>query len=144
MSIDGPREIRVRAGRVQPSGSWIYVWIDVATKAVAYVGGTGFDPELRAHLHVTSSEPDTGRVRATIPRYDETDFDVLAFAVPLEIGRTEVKNALIAELRSGGGLPEPASPEVAGFVAHILSELDDRGIMMAFEGAVRPGDRSPR
>ncbi|NYF16286.1 hypothetical protein HDC37_001100 [Microbacterium sp. AK009] len=144
MSIDGPREIRVRAGRAQPSGSWIYVWIDVVAEAVAYVGGTGFDPELRAYLHVTSEEPDTGRIRASIPDYDKKDFDVLAFAVPWRIGRTEVKNALISALVSGEGLTASGSPHVAEFVARVLSHLDDRGIKRSVLGAAGPEDGIPR
>lgn len=143
MSIDGPREIRVRAGSVQPSGSWIYVWIDVVAEAVAYVGGTGFDPELRAYLHLTSDEPDVGRIRASIPGYDERDFDVLAFAVPRDVGRTEVRNALTAALVSGEGLTASGSPHVGDFVARILGHLDERGITRSILGAAAPEDRTP-
>lgn len=143
MSIDGPREIRVRAGSVQPSGSWIYVWIDVVAEAVAYVGGTGFDPELRAYLHLTSDEPDIGRIRASIPGYDERDFDVLAFAVPRDVGRTEVKNALTSALVSGERLAASGSPHVGEFVARILSHLSDRGIKKSILGADAPEERMP-
>lgn len=143
MSIDGPREIRVRAGSVQPLGSWIYVWIDVVAEAVAYVGGTGFDPELRAYLHLTSDEPDGGRIRASIPGYDERDFDVLAFAVPRDVGRTEVKNALTSALVSGERLAASGSPHVGEFVARILSHLGDRGIEKSILGADAPEERMP-
>lgn len=87
---------------MQPSGSWLYVWIDVDTGAIAYVGGTGFAPELRAYLHVESDDPQLGRVRATVPHYDERDFDVLAFELPDGIDRQAAKQALIARLVEAG------------------------------------------
>lgn len=83
---------------MQPSGSWLYVWIDVETGEVAYVGGTGFDPELRAYLHVTSDDPRLGRVRATVPQFDARDFDTLASELPDEVDRQAAREALIAEL----------------------------------------------
>ncbi|QLD10796.1 hypothetical protein [Microbacterium oleivorans] len=76
MSSVIPRVVPVRGGDVQPTGSWLYVWMDVDTGEIAYVGGTGYDPELRAYLHVRSEDRRLGRVRATVPRYDERDFDV--------------------------------------------------------------------
>ncbi|TQK19375.1 hypothetical protein FBY40_1873 [Microbacterium sp. SLBN-154] len=144
MSTDRVREVRVRAGRVQPSGSWIYVWIDVVTNAVAYVGGTGFDPELRAYLHVTSDDPDIGRVRAAIPRYEERNFDVLAFAVPGHIDRAEARSALAADVTCGGQPAASSSREVAEFVGRILSELDARGVKRMLGDAARPEHGSPR
>lgn len=54
MSLSSPRVVAVRNGQVQPSGSWLYVWLDVQGGGIAYVGGTGFDPELRAYLHVSA------------------------------------------------------------------------------------------
>ncbi len=102
MSPSTPRLIAVRRGLVQSSGSWLYVWIDVETGAIAYVGGTGFDPELRAYLHVVSEDPQLGRVRDTVPRYDERDFDVLAFELPDGVDRTAAKEALIARLAEAG------------------------------------------
>ncbi len=98
MSSVIPRVVAVRGGRVQPTGSWLYVWMDVDTGEIAYVGGTGYDPELRAHLHVRSEDPRLGRVRATVPRYDERDFDVLAFALPDDVDRPAAKQALVAHL----------------------------------------------
>lgn len=96
------RVVAVRNGLVQPSGSWLYVWIDLDTGVIAYVGGTGFDPELRAYLHVGSEDPQLGRVRATVPQFDERDFDVLAFELPDGVDRPAAKQALIARLAEAG------------------------------------------
>ncbi|MCR2827081.1 hypothetical protein [Microbacterium sp. zg.Y909] len=103
MTLSHPRVIPVRKGHVRPTGSWLYVWIDVNTGAVAYVGGTGFDPELRAHLHLASEDPQLGRVRASVPQYDDRDFDVLAFELPEGIDRRAAKRALIARLSAVDG-----------------------------------------
>lgn len=92
------RIIAVREGRVQPSGSWLYVWIDIDSGEVAYVGATGYDPELRAHLHLESEEPRLGGVRATVHRYAERDFDVLAFALSDGVDRAAAKRVLRARL----------------------------------------------
>lgn len=95
------RLITVRQGNVRPTGSWLYVWVDTADGAIAHIGATGFDPELRAHLHLTSDNPDHGRVRASIPRFQERDFDVLAFKLPDNVSRSEVKAALVGQLAEG-------------------------------------------
>ena len=96
------RLITVRQGNVRPTGSWLYVWVDTADGAIAYVGATGLDPELRTHLHLTSDNPDHGRVRASVPRFQERDFDVLAFELPDNVSRSEVKAALVGQLAEGG------------------------------------------
>jgi uncharacterized protein (DUF58 family) len=98
MSSSQPRIISVRSGRVRPGGSWLYVWLDSATGEIVHVGGTGFDPELRAYLHLTSDDPQLGRVRATVPQSGERDFDVLAFELAHAIDREPAKTALIARL----------------------------------------------
>lgn len=95
------RLITVRQGNVRPTGSWLYVWVDTADGAIAYVGATGLDPELRTHLHLTSDNPDHGRVRASVPRFKERDFDVLAFKIPDNVSRSEVKAALVGQLAEG-------------------------------------------
>lgn len=97
-SSSQPRVIAVRSGRVRPSGSWLYVWLDATTGDIVHTGGTGFDPELRAYLHLTSDDPQLGRVRATVPRSGERDFDVLAFELPDGIAREPAKTALAARL----------------------------------------------
>lgn len=98
MSSSQPRVISVRSGRVRPGGSWLYVWLDSATGEIVHVGGTGFDPELRAYLHLTSDDPQLGRVRATVPQSGERDFDVLAFELAHATDREPAKTALIARL----------------------------------------------
>jgi len=107
------RLITVRQGNVSPSGSWLYVWVDTADGAIAYVGATGFDPELRAHLHLTSDNPDHGRVRASVPRFQERDFDVLAFKLPENVSRSEAKSALVGQLAEGD---------------HVVIESTDAGV----------------
>ncbi|GAB6856656.1 hypothetical protein [Microbacterium xylanilyticum] len=124
MSSNSPRVVAVRNGRVQHSGSWLYVWIDVDTGEVAYVGGTGVDPELRAYLHVTSEDPEIGRVRATVPGYDERDFDVLAFELADDVHRPAAKRALTACLTDRGAtseLREVIDPIVQAVFAHRAS-----------------------
>ena len=111
-AVVSPRVVAVRSGRVEPRGSWLYVWIDVATGAIAYVGGTGFDPELRAHLHVWSEDPQLGRVRAAVPQYDERDFDVLAFPLPNGVDRPAAKQALVDRLAQDE--PDPAPEDGQG------------------------------
>ncbi|KHL01598.1 hypothetical protein [Sinomonas humi] len=93
-----PRVISVRHGGIRPAGSWLYVWIDTADGSIAYVGATGFDPELRAYLHLTSQNPDHGRVRATVPDYEKRDFDVLSFELAEDVPRDQAKKLLIARL----------------------------------------------
>ena len=106
------RVISVRQGHVRPSGSWVYVWVDTVDGSVAYVGATGFDPELRAHLHLASDNPDQGRVRASVPHYQERDFDVLAFGLPDDVKRPDVKSALIEQLAPpSSGAGESAGPD---------------------------------
>lgn len=125
------RIITVREGRVQPSGSWLYVWIDIDSAEVAYVGATGYDPELRAHLHLESEEPRLGRVRATVHRYAERDFDVLAFALPEGVDRATAKGVLEVRL-AGGDVKEPlddvvsAIDEIESAVEEVRSALQRR------------------
>ncbi|MDL9980170.1 hypothetical protein [Microbacterium candidum] len=106
------RIIQVRQGEVRPTGSWLYVWVDAADGSVAYVGGTGFDPELRAYLHLRSEDPEVGRVRATVPGFDERDFDVLAFRIPDDVSRPAAKHALAARLVMPGRPQDAAASSV--------------------------------
>ncbi|WP_322409281.1 hypothetical protein [Microbacterium invictum] len=126
MSADVHREIRVLAGRVQPSGSWIYVWMDLETNEIVYIGVTGFDPELRTHLHLTSEQPEVGRVRATVPDYDARDFDILAFRVPPGVDRSEVKAVVTAALTGGSRAEIPASSETGALTEEILRVIRKR------------------
>jgi hypothetical protein len=122
------RVIAVRQGAVRPSGSWLYVWVDAADGAVAYVGATGLDPELRAHLHITSDNPDHGRVRASVPHYQERDFDVLAFRLPDGAKRPDMKAALVEQLAGSsrdastdadsGAFPDVIGPIIEALESH--------------------------
>ncbi len=126
MGPSASRLIAVRNGLVQPSGSWLYVWIDVETGGIAYVGGTGFDPELRAYLHVGSEDPQIGRVRATVPQYDKRDFDVLAFELPDGIDRQAAKQALVARLAELGEYAgdSAAASDLREITAPIMQALE--------------------
>lgn len=129
------RLITVRQGIVRPTGSWLYVWVDTADGSVAYIGATGFDPELRAHLHLTSENPDHGRVRASVPRFQERDFDVLAFKLPDNASRSEVKAALVLQLAEGGPrvAEETGAAQHSGVVAPIIGALESyRSRLQAF------------
>lgn len=123
-----PRVITVRQGRVVSSGSWLYVWVDVADGSIAYVGATGFEPELRAFLHLTSDDPEIGRVRANVARFDERDFDVLAFELPDGCPRPAAKQALIARLTeldhldAGDGADAPTMPAVVEPIVRALRD----------------------
>lgn len=121
MSSSQPRVISVRSGRVRPSGSWLYVWLDTTTAEIAHIGGTGFDPELRTHLHMTSDDPEIGRVRATVSRSDERDFDVLAFEMAEEIDRQRAKDALIIALSEAG--EDDESERWASEVRHVVDPI---------------------
>ena len=102
MSPSEPLVVEVRGGRIVPSGSWLYVWVAVDPPAVAYLGGTGFAPELRAHLHLTADDPAVGVVRATVPGAESGDFDILAFELPRDADRPTAKLALAAALADAG------------------------------------------
>lgn len=106
---------------------WLYVWVDTADGAVAYVGATGFDPELRAHLHLTSDNPDHGRVRASVPNFQERDFDVLAFRIPDGVKRPEVKSALVKQLAapSRSGTENAEADKFPDIIGHIVEELEN-------------------
>ncbi len=117
------RVISVRQGVILPSGSWLYIWVDIADGAVAFVGATGFDPELRAHLHLTSDNPDHGRVRATVRRDQERDFDVLSFRLPDDVLRSEAKDALVAELAARGEIA--GEGPVVGTLSAITESIID-------------------
>lgn len=96
------RIIQVRNGMVRPGGSWLYIWVDINARAVAYIGATGFDPELRAHLHLTDDNSSIGRVKAQLPNAATGEFDVLAFPLPAEADRPNAKRALIFALGQRG------------------------------------------
>lgn len=103
-----PRVFAVRQGTVVPTGSWLYAWIDIETGEVAYVGGTGFDPELRAHIHLTDEDPRLGRIRASVPDALTRNFNVLVFPLPADAERAAHKQALLRLLAENGLQNAPA------------------------------------
>lgn len=115
------RVIAVRRGRVAPTGSWLYAWVDLAKRSVVHVGGTGFDPELRAHIHLTDDDPALGRVKAHIPTAVDGDFDVLAFRLPPEVERSAAKVALTYALHDAN-LTTGIRPTVAAPLDDELNE----------------------
>ncbi|MCR2763352.1 hypothetical protein NQ152_07490 [Microbacterium sp. zg.B48] len=122
MEHPAPRVIHVRQGRVEPSGSWLYVWVDVDASSVEYIGGTGFDPELRAYLHVSSHDHEVGRVRAIVPSATERDFDVLAFGLPDAVSRPDAKVALMDRLAGRSGTADhPGLDDVVGVIAEAVA-----------------------
>ncbi|HEY5222585.1 MAG TPA: hypothetical protein VIJ18_06000 [Microbacteriaceae bacterium] len=127
------RVVSVRGGDLRPIGSWVYVWIDLDSKKIAYVGGTGFDPELRAYLHLTDEDPNIGRVRAQVSHAAQGNFDVLGFAVPDAVARPRAKAALIGALArlglfSGESAPEAElSPLIHPMVTAIRDHLVNLG-----------------
>ncbi|MDL5486535.1 hypothetical protein [Microbacterium wangruii] len=121
MPLSPARILTIRQGGVQPTGSWLYIWVDTRTGEVAYVGATGFDPELRAHLHLESDDPQLARVRATVPEYAHRDFDVLAWVIPEGVDRRAAKENLISRL-SGGA---EAAEEPGDVTDSIVQSLED-------------------
>ena len=99
--------VRVRDGKIAEDGSWVYVWVDDAG-LVVYVGATGLDPRTRIWLHLHDPDPDVGRIAARFGRLAESQLDVLAMAVPDELSRADVRDALGALLADEGLLAEDA------------------------------------
>lgn len=132
-----PRVISVRDGQIQPDGSWLYVWINLDIPAVSYVGATGLDPELRAHLHLTHENPAIGRVHAQLPHAATGRFDVLAFPLTEGASRSSAKQALISALQSKGlwsgaespGAADPLVTPMAEAVEQHLGRVD--GVILA-------------
>lgn len=124
------RIVRVRDGQVTPQGSWIYVWIDVELNDVVYVGGTPFDPELRAHMHLTDPDPRIGRIRAMAGDVAARDLDVLAFPLAEDVDRAATKRALVALLNPAdlAGADESAAAPLAA-AREIAEVLRTRGIV---------------
>jgi len=122
------RVVTVRAGDVHPTGSWIYVWIDVDHESVAYVGGTGFDPELRAYLHLTAEDPNIGLVRILVPHAADGNFDVLAFALPDAVERPQAKAELVGALARLGLISGESTPAAGSspLTAAIVLAIRDR------------------
>ena len=80
--------------------SWIYVWVDSSGR-VLYVGGTGLPVEVRTWLHLTSDDPQVGRVLAHHPEALVGRVDVRAWRLPPGADRPSVRDALSAVLGEG-------------------------------------------
>jgi len=98
--------VSVRDGELDEE-SWVYTWID-ADGAVVYVGATGLDPRTRVWLHLHDPDPDVGRMSARFERFADTQLEVLAMRVPVELSRAEVRDVLGERLREEGLLGEDA------------------------------------
>lgn len=118
------RTFNVELGEVKPQGSWVYVWTDAATSEIAYIGATAFEPELRAHVHMTHPDPRMGRVKNEVANSAHRSFVVRAFGVPENMNRAEVKAALQANLLRGADV---SGAPVSDFVAQIIHTLRSEG-----------------
>ncbi len=101
------RIVRVRGGKVEPTGSWVYLWVDERDGSVVYVGATSYDPELRTHLHLASDDPALARIREHVPDADERDLDVHSFPLPTAVSRSAVRDILFEHWR-GRTVQDPA------------------------------------
>ena len=94
------RRIAVDDGMVVADESWVYVWLDRSGQ-VFYVGGTGLPVEVRTWLHLTSDDPQIGRVLAHHPEALVGRVDVHAWRLPPGADRASVRDALTAVLIAG-------------------------------------------
>lgn len=128
--------LHVRDGQVLGDSSWVYSWLlPGAPRPVVYVGATRLHPALRTWLHLNHDDPEVGRVAAHYPSSGgrlDTPFDVLAFEVPAEASRSEVKTCLISRLSSRGLLAptyigdpprKDAATTAERFIADIVSAI---------------------
>jgi hypothetical protein len=99
--------VRVRDGEIAEDGSWVYTWVDDAG-LVVYVGATGLDPRTRVWFHLNDPDPNVARIAARFGRLAESQLDVLAMAVPDELSRADVRDALGALLADEGLLADDA------------------------------------
>jgi hypothetical protein len=94
------RRIAVDNGMIIADESWVYVWVD-SSGQVIYVGGTGLPVEVRTWLHLTSDDPQIGRVLAHHPEALVGRVDVHAWRLPPDADRRSVRDALSAVLVAG-------------------------------------------
>jgi len=116
------RRFTVESGDVRPEGSWVYLWIDAATNEIAYIGATAFEPELRAHIHMTHPDPRLARVKNEVPGSEHRSFVVRAFRVPEGLDRAEIKSALHAILVEGERVPGGRPSELAEEISRLVKE----------------------
>jgi hypothetical protein len=134
--------LRVRDGEVADGGSWVYAWLkaDQSPQPVVFVGGTGLPPVVRFWLHLHDPDPDIGRMAAGYAELARQPLDVLAFAVPPELARPAVRDAVIARLLDRGLLAEdyvgfPPGTDPAG---REVDEVVDRVVAGILEYLGRP------
>ena len=123
--------LKVRAGKLESSGQWVYAWI--ASDGVVYVGATEVHPETRTWLHLHDDDPNVGRMRARFPGLAGEDLDVLALELPAGVDRQQVRHGAVAQLAERGALSDrqvcdPPSlaaphPETDRFVEAIEARL---------------------
>ena len=122
-----PRVVHVQQGEIQSYESWVYVWIELNSRRVIYVGSTNLNPELRSWLHLHDANPDIGRIIARRPSASEEDFDVLVYSVPHSLSRASVKKFLIqrfseSEQLSRDYIGEPSGESEVSFDVSDLVE----------------------
>lgn len=102
--------------------SWVYAWIDASGK-VLYVGATGLPVEVRTWLHLTSEDPQVGRVLANHPEALVGRVDVHAWKLPSGTDRQLVRDALSAELLAGSDATRSIDLVSAAAIKEILTSL---------------------
>ena len=123
--------LRVREGELEHGPQWVYAW--VAHDGVVYVGATALHPETRTWLHLHHDDPQIGRIRARFEGLDSEELDVVAFELPDDIDRQQVRHGAVTELGARGLLSErqvcdaplqaAPSPVTERFVAAIEERL---------------------
>ena len=104
-----------------------------------YVGATGLPPAVRAWLHLHDPDPGVGRVRAALTRLGSqlpASVEVIAFAVPTGVERSQVRDALASAVCTLGYRSEhyigdepkavPAVTKVDTLVETIMRNVKER------------------
>jgi hypothetical protein len=122
--------LRVREGKLE-NEAWVYAW--AAGDGVVYVGATALHPAARTWLHLNDDDPDVGRMRARYPELATEELQVLAWQLPEDVDRQQVRHGAVTLLGECGLLSErhvcdpplPAQPhaETDRFVAAVAEHL---------------------
>jgi len=103
--------------------SWVYAWVDTSGQ-VLYVGATGLPVEVRTWLHVTSEDPQIGRILAHHREALVGRVDVRAWRLPPGADRQLVRALLSAELMGASdGTPGSMDAASAAAIEEILVAL---------------------
>ena len=123
--------VRVREGELEHGPQWVYAWL--AHDGVVYVGATALHPETRTWLHLHHDDPQIGRMRARFEGLAAEELDVVAFELPDDVDRQQVRHGAVTELGARGLLSErqvcdpplevAPSPVTERFVAAIEQRL---------------------